>query len=219
MAQFHKGGGNDAHGVINRHPMKNRIIERIIDGDALKTICADTDPKISYASLQRYKQQVILPQLVKAFRTRTRPPAKPDAHYTKEQAAQRIADLKTINKVVSAPPTSVFRARLEEIHTRVERVLDRAEASKDMASIAPLINQAHKNVELLGKATGELEPSSGSGIQIQIICPSAPDPASMPRISFASPDAIEGGTITPLRAGDAYNDDSAEDIGIRQRPH
>jgi hypothetical protein len=64
---------------------------------------------------------------------------------------------------------------------------------KDLSVMAPLLAQAHKNLEILGRATGELEPQGGQSLAIQIICPwVSPDPNNLPRISYSAPDAIEG---------------------------
>lgn len=101
---------------------------------------------------------------------------------------------------------SIFRQRLEKLYGRVERTLDKAEEANELGVVAPLLNQAHKNVELLGKATGELADATAPQVSIQVICPSAPSPELTPRITYASVDAIEG-TV-----------DSEEEIGLLQKP-
>jgi hypothetical protein len=65
---------------------------------------------------------------------------------------------------------SPFRDRLEQLWGRTDRALTQAEQDKELSVIAPLLNQAHKNVELLGRVTGELEVASPM-IAIQIVCP------------------------------------------------
>lgn len=85
---------------------------------------------------------------------------------------------------------SLFRAELEKLRCRINRGLDKAESMDDLAPLAPLLNQAHKNLEILGRATGELESSPGSAMSIQIVVPWV-DRENMPRVSFASDDAIE----------------------------
>ncbi len=85
--------------------------------------------------------------------------------------------------LVAAPVLSLFRQRLEKLHRRVDGALDRAESAvrvvkvdgklaavgPDLSPIAPLLSQAHKNLEMLGRSTGELEPTGGQGFCIQII--------------------------------------------------
>jgi hypothetical protein len=74
-------------------------------------------------------------------------------------------------RLVAAPVLSLFRQRLEKLHARVDKALERAEvavrvvnqggrlvaAGADLAPLAPLLSVAHKNLEMLGWATGELE--------------------------------------------------------------
>jgi hypothetical protein len=73
---------------------------------------------------------------------------------------------------------------------------------KDLTVMAPLIAQAHKNLELLARATGELEPQGGQSLAIQIVCPwVSSDPNNMPRVSYSAPDEIDADTV---------------EIGIRQ---
>jgi hypothetical protein len=119
--------------------------------------------------------------------------------------------------LLGAPALSMFRQRLEKLHACADRALDRAETSvrvvkdergrlvavgADLSPIAPLLNQAHKNLEMLGRATGELELVGGPSLSIQIICPSAPADA-MPRVTFMSDDAIDA--------------EGEEQIGLLQR--
>lgn len=73
--------------------------------------------------------------------------------------------------------SSPFQERLQKLWERVERNLDRIEGSPDLQNLAPLLNQAHKNLAILGRATGELETSAAVGLAIQIVLP-APMPAA-----------------------------------------
>jgi hypothetical protein len=70
---------------------------------------------------------------------------------------------------------------------RTDRALDRAEGAvrvvtdretgelvavgPDVAAIAPILNQAHRNIEMLGKVTGELEAAAAVQVAIQIVVP------------------------------------------------
>ena len=80
--------------------------------------------------------------------------------------------------------------RLEKLWNRVDRNLDKAKNAvrtrtidgvevweeQGLAAIAPLMNQAHKNLELLGKVTGEIETSAGANVAIQIVLPTVAQP-------------------------------------------
>ena len=78
-----------------------------------------------------------------------------------------------------------------------------SETTSDFAACATLLNQAHKNIEILGKLTGELtERPSGPSIAIQIVVPAG---AQVP--SFAPGPADDGITY----------DVTGEEIGIKTR--
>lgn len=89
--------------------------------------------------------------------------------------------------IVQASP---FRERLENLWNRTQKAADRAEKAvrvvkdqesgelvpvgPDVSAIAPILNQAHKNVELLGRVTGELQENTGrANVAIQIVIPNA----------------------------------------------
>ena len=88
--------------------------------------------------------------------------------------------------------SSPFQERLQRLWHRTEKALDKAETAvreikdthgnvvalaDDLSAVAPLLNQAHKNVLILGRATGELETSAAVGIAIQIVLPAPPNSA------------------------------------------
>jgi hypothetical protein len=113
----------------------------------------------------------------------------------------------------------MFRERLEKLWQRADRTLDKAEAAvrvsedhegnavfgaRDITPIAPLLNAAQKSLELLGRATGELEPEGRQSFAIQIICPQAPNPGAMPRVSYVSAGSIDA-------------EDDCVEIGLIQR--
>ncbi len=99
---------------------------------------------------------------------------------------------------MDAPVLSIFRSRLEKLHGRIDNAIDRAEERPDLFGVLPpLFNQAAKNLEMLGRATGELEPQSHGHMSIQIICPVAPADAP-PRITYASDDTIESGSVETI---------------------
>ncbi len=81
----------------------------------------------------------------------------------------------TKNLVRSSP----VRERLESLYSRTERSLDKAEALPTVDGMAPLLNTAVKQVELLAKLTGELTEQQQGGLTIQIMIPGA-SPAAAP---------------------------------------
>lgn len=195
--------------IVDSHPQKAKIIEMILAGDSVMKIGRAVDPPLNAMMIQRYRKNVVQPLVARADRTQrilrpdlsSVPAVGPPAAI--EAAKQAIVD---------EPILSVFRQRLEKLHDRVDRSLDRAEAS-DLSLVAPLLSAAHKNVEMLGRATGELEQSQGAGFSIQIICPSAPSADSMPRISYGP--QMPGRVIEARKPREVVDD--CVEIGV-QRP-
>lgn len=196
--------------IVETHPEKQKIIDQLLAGRSVRAVARSVSPTLDFNAIQRYKLNIIKPAIERAtagerilmgegHRKEAVVAIQPDSPAIQE-ARQSIQD---------APVLSVFRQRLEKLHGRIDRTLDKAEAAvrisrdsegnevfagPDLAVMAPLLNVAHKNVEILGRATGELEPTGGSGVSIQIVCPTAPIEA-MPRITYAAPDGqgqIEG---------------------------
>ena len=218
--------------AIDDHPQRQKIIDGILAGKSTRYVGDSVSPRVPHTVVQRYKVNVIKPMLQRAEESNRilignkilKPkPADLSEHPPAVQAVQQA--------IQDAPALSLFRQRIEKINSRIDRHMDKAETAirvrrdkdgnevvigEDLGVLAPLINQAHKNAELLGRATGELEPQGGSGISIQIVCPSAPLEA-MPRVSFASQDAIEAGQ-QDAPAIDAAPPEEFEDIGVIQMP-
>ena len=201
--------------LVDSHPEKQKIVDGILAGKSVRAVAKSVVPPMEFNAIQRYKVSVIKPLLARAEKiSATMHPVVPlsENPVTLQVAREAIQD---------APTVSLFRHRLEKLHRRVDRALDRAEtavrvtekdgklvaAGADLGPIAPLLSQAHRNLEMLGRATGELEPQGASSMQIQIICPPAGS-AEQPRIVF---DRNEGRTIEgsaePVEA----------EIGVRQR--
>lgn len=173
--------------AVERHPKKAQILQQIMEGRSLRAISLDLVPPISVMSLQRYKVRVINPVLMRkgsysAQKKTTVTSVVPvDDPMVVRAASQAIRE---------APVLSVFRTRLESVHGRIERAMDRVERNeKEFPMLPPLINQMQKNLELLGRVTGELEQQGTTSVSIQIVCPSAPTPELTPRISYADDNA------------------------------
>lgn len=213
--------------AVDLHPQRDKIIRRFMEGDSLRAVGEGIVPPISAMALQRYKSKVIMPILARAQQSESlligesgkkQPLVTPNALQKAEKAtAQALQD---------APVFSIFRQRLEKLNGLIDRTLTKAESSvriatdkdgnqvvvgADIGVMAPLLNQAHKNLEILGRATGELEPQGGGSVSIQILCPAAGTSVDqMPRITFSDVNAIEG---TAESAGDV---EESEDIGLIQ---
>lgn len=212
---------------IDSHPQKPVIVRRIIDGLSIRQVVEGLIPPVAEMTAYRYKMTVINPILARAASTESIllggnnsvVPLVPLA--SDKKLADRVA-----SAVADAPVLSVFRERLEHLNGIVHRALSKAESSvrvatdkdgnqvvvgADLGVLAPLLNQAHKNVEMLGRATGELEPQGGGSVSIQILCPAAGATTieQMPRISYSDQLAIEG-------RAEALEIESADEIGVLQ---
>lgn len=76
--------------------------------------------------------------------------------------------------------SSPFRPRLEQLWGVAERTLKRAEDAENLPAVAPLMAQAHKNLELLGRATGELAERDAPTVNVIVVCPSGPTAPAEP---------------------------------------
>lgn len=172
--------------AVENHPQRSLIDEAFLANETLRAIQAKITPKVSVMALQRYRTQIILPavnnaaMVAKLCKSKTLDSKPAIANLTKDVA----------EKLLQASP---FRQRLESLWVRTEKAVTRAEtavrtitdretgelcaAGPDVAAIAPLLNQAHKNLELLGQVTGELVPRSAAPadltVQLMVMIPRA----------------------------------------------
>lgn len=211
---------------IENHPMRAVIFHRIMEGKSVRAVCEGIVPAVSPMSIQRYKSNIVKPILAKVREGETPSVLKGDTEtpLVPDQRDMQIRD--QVQKAIQdAPVVSVFRARLEKLHLRIDRTLDKGEsavrvstdkdgneiwAGQDLSPLAPLFNAASKNLEMLGRATGELEPAGGSQVSIQIVCPSTGS-GEMPRITFSLIDQIEA-------AEPGEDEDGCLEIGVLQKP-
>jgi hypothetical protein len=201
------------------------MIEAFIAGTPAREIARWAHPRVAHNTISRYMRARVRPALNNAARLfAVDPPRTCGAldgeakkktrnvatQQTEPQMERDQAEQLAMEALVAAPALSLFRARLEKLHGRVDRALDRAEtavrviekdgklvaAGADLGPIAPLLSAAHRNLEMLGRATGELEPAGSSSMSIQIICPAAGS-SDPPRIVFGQDEGrtIEGSAI------------------------
>lgn len=223
------------------------MIEARISGQSCRQISKWSTPQVAHNTLARFFKTRLQPSLQNAaillavdppepVKMRHRPNVENRGITTEEweqmdrveqtavvepEKRKQVEQLAT-QAIVAAPSISIFRSRLEKLHGRIDRTLDKAEEAvrvvdvdgkmvsvgSDLSPMAPLFNAASKNLEMLGRATGELEPVGAGSVSIQIVCPSAGSPAGeLPRVSFAAVDQIE-----------AADEDEVYEIGLLQKP-
>jgi len=112
-------------------------------------------------------------------------PRPDDANAVRASTIVKAAE--TVSLTRDIVKSSPVRDRLEKLWQRIDTSLDRAETAvrtvtdkasgeqvvvgEDLGVMAPLLNQAHKNVEIFGKLTGELKDQSDTQVAIQIVYP------------------------------------------------
>ena len=194
--------------AVDTHPQKQKIIDGILSGMTTRAISSFVVPPIPHSAVQRYKVSVIKPMLERASVSERILNSVPGLKDKPMDLSNAPPEVQAVQQAIQdAPVLSLFRKRHEKVWGVVERTMAKAEAAvrvqrdedgnevfagPDLGVMAPILNQAHKSIEILGRATGELEPQGGQGVSIQIICPAAPNPDAMPRVSYAAPDQIEG---------------------------
>lgn len=209
--------------TVDDHPQKDLIVQRILDGLSVRKICTALVPPVSPSAVHRYKTLILKPMVARAATVehivlrRNDGFVSPVPVFATQNATQLVQQA-----IKDAPVVSLFRRELEKYRGVINRTIEKAESAvrivtdkagnevvigADFSCIAPLINQGHKNLEMLGRATGELEPVGGSSVSIQII---SGGPGEQPRVSFASREAIE--------AAPDDGDSGVAAIGLLQAP-
>lgn len=181
--------------TIDRMPEAERkkVLDALISGQTLRSISRMTG--LSTQAISKYKKKVVLP----ALRAST---YLPNSDQLVDNGQSRAFQHGTVAKDIVR--TSPFRDRVESLWQRSAALLDRAEAAastaQEIASVSTLLNQAHKNLELLGKYTGELEQqATGPSVAIQIVCPAG---GGSPRVTGDDALTIDvGGVEIGLKPG------------------
>jgi hypothetical protein len=144
------------------------MIEAFIAGTPAREIARWAHPRVAHNTISRYMRARVRPALNNAARLFAVDPPRTGAvldgeakKKTRDVATQQTerpqmerdqAEQLAMEALVAAPALSIFRARLEKIHDRVDRALDRAEtavrviekdgklvaAGVDLGPIAPL---------------------------------------------------------------------------------
>ena len=178
---------------------RKQALDALLAGKSLRFVASLVG--VSHQAVHDYKRRVVMPaietaQQVQAFQSFNCPDS--------VRAVQHTALTRDI--VHSSP----FRERLEHLWEKTQNALERAETSvrvvqdektgklvavgPDVAAIAPILNQAHKNVHMLGVATGEIE-QVAANIAIQIVLPQQPEAAPV----ASEPEPGETIDITPVK--------------------
>jgi hypothetical protein len=134
--------------TLCNHPRREVIDRALLDGESFRHIAARFDT--STGALQRHKAEHLRPSLLKAYQA-------------KENAR-----------------AEGFRARLETTWEAIQDAMDQARQAvrtredgtvedRSLSVLTPLFNQAHRNLELLGRATGELSTDGEPAANVTLI--------------------------------------------------
>src|SRR5215469_12381261 len=155
--------------TLCNHPRRDGIDRALLAGDSYRYIASQYGT--STGALQRHKADHLRPALVKAYQA-------------KENAG-----------------AEGFRTRLETTWDVIQGAMDKARRAvrtnedgtvedRSLSALPPLLNQAHRNLELLGRATGELSNDGAAAANIMLL-----RVISVPRLPGVQTRAVQ--TIAP----------------------
>jgi hypothetical protein len=181
--------------TIDRLPdlQRKAVIDAILRGDPLRSIAAMAG--VSFARVRDYRDKHVMPNLrltpqidylaeeSTTCKSGQNEPIQPNVQVLSNQQTARALQTDT-KAILRASPV---RQRAESLWRYTARNLRRAEAASktekpDFSAIAPLLNQAHKNLEIQGKLSGELATAGSGGapsVTIQIVMPTAEGPSTV----------------------------------------
>ena len=156
--------------TLCNHPRRDGIDRALLDGVSYRYIASQYGT--STGALQRHKADHLRPALVKAYQA-------------KENAR-----------------AEGFRERLETTWEAIQGAMDQARQAvrthedgtvedRSLSALPPIFNQAHRNLELLGRATGELSNDDSPAANITLVrvlsVPRMPGVQTVPGIAPAEP--------------------------------
>lgn len=167
---------------IDTHPQRQKIVDALVAEQPYRDIVTWATPSVSTAALSRFKRKALAE--LRGISKQS------DSAPIYDSGGHNVTN--SVSRAALTAQASPFRARLQSMWERAERSMDRAEtavrvtmdkesgeymvAGQDVAAIAPLMAQAHKNLELLGRATGELANAEGPVTNVLIVQQSGSSP-------------------------------------------
>jgi hypothetical protein len=124
------------------------IDRALLEGQSLRDIARRTGTTAS--SLQRHKADHLAPSLVKAYQAR--------------ENARAEGFRERLETTWEAIQDAMDQAR-QAVRTREDGTVE----DRSLSVLTPLFNQAHRNLELLGRATGELSNDGAPATNVTLI--------------------------------------------------
>jgi hypothetical protein len=166
---------------------RQQIVEALLQGKPVREVAKMVG--ISFVQVAAYKRKNLLPAMQTAINA---------VRQSGEDVRGAEGFCKAVDLTRTLTRASPFLERLEALWVTTNGAIERAKSAvrvvrdedtgelvavgPDVSAIAPLLNQGHKNLEILGKVTGELREAAAPQVAIQIVMPSlpAPGPATEP---------------------------------------
>jgi transcriptional regulator with XRE-family HTH domain len=169
--------------AVDHHPDRQRIIDDIVAG-VLSLDEIGRKYKLAKNTIWKYKRDIIAPTLRRVRETAQELQAAETACVKSDTTQVERAAMNATGAVVAADPYirrteqlwKVSEDAIERAKTSVRVVTDRKTGEliavgEDVRAIAPLIDQAHKNIELSARLTGRLQEHAQPSTQVVIVVP------------------------------------------------
>lgn len=157
---------------------RRKVLDALLRGESLRKVAKMAG--VSHTVVSDYKRKVMIPALKTAQQFKENQPLP-------ETRGQHLAETANLTRdIVKASP---FMERHEFLWGKVTQGIEKAEnavrvvtdretgqlmsVGPDVGVLAPLLNQAHKNLELLGQVTGELQQAPQAQTNIMIVVPAS----------------------------------------------
>lgn len=170
--------------VIETHPKKQEIIDALLEGQSLRKVAAMAG--VSHTQVDDYKKRVLLPSLERASTIAKLEQLAASAQ-TEGVDVQRVTDLtRAVASVSERSSGSGLAAKWFERHEGLySKALDLYEkslaaqrvytdkdgkqvfAGQDFSAPTGVLNQLHRNQELLGKAAGLMRDGDSGGVRVE----------------------------------------------------
>ena len=162
---------------IETHPQQADVDRWLMNGRPVRWIAAQLDPSVSFQSVQRYRQRVLQPAMKRLAAKlpkvadlpvpsgqRDHTPDQSLCHVTREDLAnQRVNPFIERAHLLWAECLQGIADAKNAVSTVTDEDGNEKVRGRDFSVLAPILNQAHRNLELFGKGAGYLATDNPAG--------------------------------------------------------
>jgi transcriptional regulator with XRE-family HTH domain len=142
--------------------LRRQVVDALLAGESLRTVAKLAG--CSHLAISDYKKRIVVPAIEKAQRIQ-------NLHQPELSGFPQASSQTALTRDIIR--TDPFRERLEALWSRTNEALDASAPGTQYFNLfANILNQAHKNLELLGRVTGDLADDKAPSVAIQIVLPS-----------------------------------------------